>query len=279
MATADAADDVARIHAALRFADLHIEGMLPDASNATVRCIVDVDGRDVRCVYKPMRGERPLWDFPSGTLGRREVAAAALADAVGWPLVPPTVWRDDGPLGAGMCQLWVDVDEGRTGDLVDVVLVADLVDGALPAGWREVVRGRDSEGREVVVVHRDDEGLQQLALLDAVTNNADRKGGHLIADAGGRVWGIDHGVTFNAEPKLRTVLWGWAGEPVPESHHDALARMQEVIADPPSDLATAFAALDADELAALRARVNAILREGSFPSPGEAWLSLPWPLF
>lgn len=290
MATDDATDDArirgarvseahvseAHVSEALRMGDLRIEGMLPDASNATVRCLVDVDGHEVRCVYKPVRGERPLWDFPTGTLGRREVALAALAEAVGWQLVPPTVWRDDGPLGPGMCQLWVDVDDERTGEVIDVFVVGDLADGALPAGWREVVSGRDGAGRDVVVAHRDTDVLQRFALLDAIANNADRKGGHLIADASGRVWGIDHGVTFNVEPKLRTVLWGWVGAPIPDAHAAALARAREVVADPPHELATA---LDADEIAALRARVDALMRTGTFPQPSTDWPALPWPLF
>ena len=289
MATADATDDAhlpdadlreAHVRDALRTAELRIEGMLPDASNATLRCIVDSGGRDVRCVYKPVRGERPLWDFRTGTLGRREVATVALAEAIGWQLVPPTVWRDDGPLGPGMCQLWVDADEERMRGIVEVFVAADLVDGSLPAGWREVVRGRDGDGREVVVGHQDSEALQRFALLDAVANNADRKGGHLIADANGRVWGIDHGVTFNADPKLRTVLWGWAGEEVTDAHLIALTHARDLLADPPRDLATALAAaLDDDERAALRARIDRLLAEGRFPRPSDDWPALPWPLF
>lgn len=267
----------AQVREALRDGDLRPEGLLPDASNTTVRCEVDLaDGTTITCVYKPLRGERPLWDFPDGTLGRREVATAVLADLVGWPLVPPTVWRADGPLGPGMCQLWVDADDSRMRAYVDVFAVDDLPDGDLPDGWRAIIEGRDGHGRHVVVGHRDDDTLQRFALLDAVANNADRKGGHLLADAAGRVWGIDHGVTFNAEDKLRTILWGWAGEPIPDAHAPALARAREVVADPPAEVAVA---LDADERRALRDRVGRLLTDGTFPLPSEDWPALPWPLF
>ncbi len=165
--------------ALLRNGTLSIEGRLTDASNATLYCGVCLDGVEAACVYKPVAGERPLWDFPDGSLAEREVAAYEVSAATGWRIVPPTLYRD-GPLGPGMVQLWIDVDES-----VDVLAL--------------VRRGRSEQ-------------LRRMAVLDAVINNADRKGGHILPTAGGHIHGVDHGVTFHAEPKLRTLLWQWAGD-------------------------------------------------------------------
>src|SRR5204862_1796951 len=138
-------------------------------------------GLTLACIYKPIRGERPLWDFPDGTLAGRERAARLVSEAGGWSLVPPTVLRD-GQFGAGMCQVWVDVDEDD--DLVDV-LPAD----ARTDGWIAVVHAEDEHARPVVLVHRDDDRLRGMAVLDVVINNADRKGGHVLLDGSGHLWG------------------------------------------------------------------------------------------
>src|SRR5262249_25796243 len=151
------------------------------------------DGLAAACVYKPVAGERPLWDFPDGTLAEREVAAYEVATAMSWPVVPPTVFRD-GPAGPGMVQLWVDPDES-----VDI--------------------GRFMGRRDVA-------GLRQIAVLDAVINNADRKGGHLLPVPSGHVYGVDHGVTFHAADKLRTVLWQWAGARLPAESCEALRALR-----------------------------------------------------
>ena len=160
--------------------ELSVEGRLVDASNATFYCAVELDGIAAACVYKPRAGERPLWDFPDGTLARREVAAYAVSEATGWVIVPPTVMRD-GPFGVGMLQLWIDVD-----DSVDLVALA----------------------------RSDDPRLRRMAVFDAVVNNADRKGGHLLPTVDGQLYGVDHGVTFSVEDKLRTLLWQWRGRPL-----------------------------------------------------------------
>lgn len=254
--------------AALAGGELEIEGRLARASNATLRCVVPVaPGVEVRCVYKPVRGERPLWDFPDGTLCHREVAAHDLAVTLGWPIVPPTAWRDDGPAGPGMCQAWIDeVDEPG--------LVAIAPIDVVPAGWIEVFQGEDGSGNPVSLLHRDTLALQQVALLDAVINNADRKGGHLLQDADGRVWGIDHGVTFSDEDKLRTVLWGWAEQPLPD---DLLAPLAGVERREGFDRVCSW--LAPPEVEALLDRVERILRERTFPAPSHGWPSIPWPVF
>lgn len=244
--------------------ELHIEGRLFDASNATMRCVV---GEDVLCVYKPVRGERPLWDFPSGTLTGREVASYLIDQALGFDLVPPTVWRDDGPAGPGMCQLWMHEDESAR--LVDVVAPADV-----PMGWRTVLRASDGLGNPVVLVHADDQRLQRMAVLDAIINNGDRKGGHIITDAAGQVWGVDHGVTLSVEPKLRTVLWGWAGEEIPE---EILASVRQVATT--LDVGELERWLESAEIDALHERIASALESGLFPLPSAEWPAIPWPVF
>src|SRR5450631_3609987 len=198
---------------------IEVRGRLVDASNATLYASVELDGVQGRCVYKPVTGERPLWDFPSRTLARREVAAYGQSSAVGWDVVPPTVLRD-GPFGQGSVQWWVGAGEvDAEGDPVGGEPGAGLVDivapGEVPSGWLHVLRAESYEGSPVSLVHADDPGLARMAVFDVIANNADRKGGHVLRDLDGGVRGVDHGLTFNVEDKLRTVLWGWAGRKLP----------------------------------------------------------------
>jgi uncharacterized repeat protein (TIGR03843 family) len=249
---------------------LEVEGRLLTASNATFVGTVSMDGRTLSCVYKPVRGERPLWDFPSGTLARREYAAYLVSGAAGTPLVPPTVLRD-GPFGHGMCQMWVDEAPHR--EMVDVVPA-----GRVPAGWLHILDAEDERRHPVSLVHRDDPDLQQMAVLDAVINNADRKGGHVLVDADGRLFGIDHGVSFHSDAKLRTVLWGWAGARLPRTCVLALERIAEALDG--GALGPALdGLLEADEVDALAGRVDRLLEAGVFPSPSAGWPPIPWPAF
>lgn len=261
-----AADDL--VMRRLRDDELTVEGRLTEASNATLRCVVG-SPPTLGCVYKPVAGERPLWDFPTWTLTRREVAAYAISEALGWHLVPSTVWREDGPGGEGMCQLWIDEDP-------QAAMVSVVRPGRVPPGWREVFEAEDGAGRPVVLVHADNEAVARIAVFDLIVNNADRKGGHLLTDAAGRVWGIDHGVTFAAEDKLRTVLWGWAGEPIP----DALLSCVDMLHD---SLGSSFDPvdrwLDESERQALRQRVRGVLASPAFPAPSGRWPAIPWPVF
>lgn len=248
-------------------ADLTVESRIAESSNATFRCILD-DGPH-RCAYKPRSGERPLWDFPQGTLGHREVATYALAELAAWPVVPTTVWREDGPFGPGMCQLWIE--ENPTHPVVDIIPAELSRDG-----WLSVLEGEDGSGHAVRLVHRQAWQLQQVALLDAVANNADRKGGHLLVDAAQRVWAIDHGVCFAADPKLRTVLWGWAGRPIPEEGMAQLERLLALLPDDAGEPVTRW--LNADERSALVNRVRHLLASGRFPLPHPDWPAIPWPV-
>ena len=252
----------------LRHGEMEIEGRLVDASNTTVRAVLTLDGMTGRCVYKPVRGERPLWDFPDGTLAGREVAAYLLAAATGWDCVPPTVLRD-GPLGPGACQLWVDEP-----DDVDP-LVGFVPAGRIPHGWRRVMSARDTTGKPYVLAHADDPRLSRLAVFDAVVNNADRKGGHVLSTVDGHVYGCDHGVCFNVEDKLRTVLWGWVDEPLPGEALEVLARLR---ADLSGDLGVTLAGhLTRAEVDRTGGRVDRLLATGSFPAPPGDWPPVPWP--
>ncbi|MGW4486305.1 SCO1664 family protein [Amycolatopsis sp. NPDC004368] len=248
---------------------IDVEGRLVDASNVTLFCAIELDGVTGRVVYKPVSGERPLWDFPDGTLAGREVATAMIADASGLGAIPPTVLRD-GPFGPGMVQLWVETDEEA--DVVDVCAPEEV-----PEGWRTVLSAHDRLGDPAVLVHADDPGMRELAVLDIVVNNTDRKGGHLLAGTDGRVYGVDHGICLHTDPKLRTVLWGWIGERLGD---DAVEKLRKLRSDLDGKLGANLAEhLTTFEVRALSDRTDFLLTEGVFPEPGDDWRAIPWPLF
>ncbi|NNG19510.1 SCO1664 family protein [Naumannella sp. ID2617S] len=255
--------------ARLSGAELTVTGRLVQASNATFLCELTPPGGDpMLCVYKPVRGERPLWDFPDGTLAQRELAAYQVSATAGFDLVPETVIVD-GPLGPGSLQRWIEVSDGEDGtaELDDPV---DLVPaGRVPEGWFEVVEGVDAHDRPVAVVHADDPQLRRMALFDAVINNADRKGAHILRTPN-RTWGVDHGLCFHTDPKLRTVLWGWGGEQLTEAERQLVSDAVAVV-DELGELITP------DEVVAYELRCAELLDEGHFPLPRGGWPSIPWP--
>jgi len=223
----------------LREGDVELQGRLPWSSNATFLVSMCLDGRTGRAVYKPYRGERQLWDFPDG-LFAREVAAFVVSEALGWGLVPETVLRDDGPLGAGSYQRFVEADfEQHYFTLLE-------------------------EPR-----HHD--ALRRVAAFDLLANNADRKSGHCLI-ARERVWAIDHGLCFHVEPKLRTVIWDFAGEPVPPA---LLTDIERVASGAPKEL---DGLLSPAEQAAVVARAAAVVRIGRYPDPSPGARPFPWPL-
>lgn len=248
---------------------LEVEGRLVVASNATFLCSVSLDGVSAACVYKPIRGERPLWDFPRGTLAGREVATYLLAAATGYDLVPPTILRD-GPFGPGMCQQWIEHDSEA--ELVDVVYPDEI-----PPGWLRVLDAYDGEGAEIALVHADDVRLRMLATFDAVVNNADRKAGHVIVAEDGRVYGVDHGLCLNEEDKLRTVLWGWGGQPLSEPAVELLTRLDKALAGPLGVQLTEH--IHTEEVCALRDRIRELHHTGTHPEPGDRWPAVPWPVW
>ena len=235
---------------ALREGEIEIVGRIVASSNnamlvSVTRICPDPEPTFVLdAIYKPTLGERPLDDFPDGTLARREVAAWHVSEATGWGIVPPTILRD-GPFGEGMVQAFVDAD-------VEVDVVAMVVE--------------------------DDARLRRMAVLDAVMNNTDRKGGHILPVDGGRhVYGVDHGVTFSPVPKLRTVLWGWRGQPLEPDEVDGLERVRAAL---DADLGeTLWELLSRVEVRATTRRVDALLAARRFPYPSPDWPAIPWPPF
>jgi uncharacterized repeat protein (TIGR03843 family) len=259
---------------ALIHGELTVKGQVCDASNAVLYCESAHRGRTVLCVYKPVAGERPLWDFPDGNLAQREVAAYLVSEATGWGLIPPTVLRG-GPYGEGMVQRWIE-PPAPSGTGEDEPQLLALTEDPVPApGWKAVVEAELEEGRSALLVHADDIRLRRIAVLDAVINNADRKGGHLLPAADGRIYGIDHGVTFHTDDKLRTLLWGWAGEPLPA---EAMTVLDKLAVELGGTLGERLATLlTTAETAALRDRVRRLRETGAHPAPGGRWPSIPWP--
>jgi uncharacterized repeat protein (TIGR03843 family) len=194
-------------------------------------------------VYKPIAGERPLWDFPMGTLAGREVAAYVVSRAAGWDVVPPTVMRD-GPFGPGMCQLWIDHDTD-----MDLIALSRRTDHA---------------------------GLRDMAVFDAVVNNADRKIGHLLPVPDGHLYGCDHGVCFAEDYKLRTVLWQWRGKTLPRRSLEALRRLNAQLNEGGLE-AELSSLLTAGEIEATKIRVETLLKHRVHPYPPADWPAVPWP--
>ncbi|WP_304450713.1 SCO1664 family protein [Nocardiopsis sp. YSL2] len=229
----------------VRTGELTVEGRLTAASNATLYCTVSDGARSAACVYKPVAGERPLWDFPDGTLAGREVSAYAVSEALGWSVVPPTVHRD-GPFGEGMVQLWVHGDT-----TVDLVALS-----------------RETDNRD----------LRRMAVFDAVINNSDRKIGHLLPTPGGHLYGCDHGVSFAEEYKLRTVLWQWQGQPLGDDALEALEGVHDALRNPASALSAELERhLTGPEAFAVRRRVELLIHHRVHPYPAPDWPSVPWP--
>jgi hypothetical protein len=230
-----------KVPSALVSGELEILGLLPNSSNYTFLARATAADEEVMAVYKPRRGEMPLWDFPEGTLCRREVAAYVVARELGWPNVPPTVLRD-GPEGLGSAQLFVEFD---------------------PTQHYFTLEGT-----------HDDE-FRRVALFDVVVNNADRKGGHCLLAPDGTIWIVDHGVCFSEEPKLRTVIWEHAGEPVTPELRTDLVRLRSCLETDPLR-AELSGLLSAGELSALGSRIEDVLTAGVFPEPGPG-RPYPWP--
>jgi uncharacterized repeat protein (TIGR03843 family) len=223
---------------------LELKGQFVWGSNYTFLVQASLGSEIVPGVYKPARGERPLWDFPEGTLAQREVAAFVVSRALGWDLVPPTVLRMDGPAGPGSLQLFVDADPERH-----------------YFKFSEVEKQR----------------LRPVAIFDLLINNADRKGGHVLLGESDHLWLIDHGVCFHVEDKLRTVIWDFVGEPIPGELLAGLRAFRRALKDDAAMQAELAALLSASELAALQARAGRLLRLKRFPPPG-AGRPYPWPL-
>ncbi len=222
---------------------LKVTGRLVDASNATLYATASLSEQEMVCIYKPIAGERPLWDFSEGSLAHREYAAYLVSQTVGFDLVPLTVLRD-GPYGEGMAQEWITID-----DTIDLA----------------------------VFFSSDHPSLRSMALFDAIVNNTDRKIGHLLPLSPHEVYGCDHGVTFHVDDKLRTVLWQWAQDPFTDEEFATLKKAQSLIDGELGALLSPL--LTQEEIAATQLRVSRLISEGTFPLPNPDWPAVPWPAF
>jgi uncharacterized repeat protein (TIGR03843 family) len=236
--------DLQTILTLLQEGRLEIQGRFVSSSNYTFYALVSDGAQQTFAVYKPTQGERPLWDFPEETLALREVAAFLVSEALGWGLVPPTVYRPDGPYGAGSLQTFIQADP---------------------------------EVHYFTLAEPDKPELRRIALFDLLINNADRKGGHLLKDLSGKIWVIDHGICFHAEKKLRTVIWDFAGEPIPENLLDDVAQFRARLKTE-QDLKTAInSLLSPPEVAALGRRADRLVAARRYPTPTPGERNFPWP--
>jgi uncharacterized repeat protein (TIGR03843 family) len=231
-----------RVLTALSQGDLETKGVLPWGSNYAFLVYACHEDLRLPAVYKPRRGERPLWDFPDGTLYKRETAAYVVSEALGWGFVPPTVARD-GDEGPGSVQFFVDVDP---------------------------------EAHYFNMPEEIKETLKPIVAFDIIANNADRKGGHILRDSRGEVWGIDHGLCFHSDPKLRTVVWDFAGQPIPDPLLEALTKFRQLLRPASELIGLLGQLLDPEEITALRRRTERLMKVGCFPSPGGG-RNYPWP--
>ena len=221
---------------------LTVTGRLVDASNATLFGSITHEDQSMDVIYKPIAGERPLWDFPDGTLADREYAAFLLSNLAGFNCVPPTILRE-GPAGLGMVQLWIDIDES--------------IDLAQFFG-------------------SDEPSLRNLAIFDACINNTDRKIGHLLPEESGHLFACDHGVTFHVEDKLRTVLWQWAGDSLTDVELETLKKVADLVKSQEELFLTH---ITHDEFLALVMRIERLLTSGVMPLPSDEWPAIPWPAY
>jgi len=222
--------------------NIELHGLLPWSSNYTFLVTVSAGELKAAAVYKPCRGERPLWDFPEGTLALREMAAYVVSEALGWELVPPTVLRE-GPYGPGMVQLHVDADHEQH---------------YFTFGARHTLEA------------------QRIAIFDALINNADRKAGHILKDAQGHIWAIDHGVCFSPEPKLRSVIWEFADQPIPSEIMDDLRSLRARLGKRSPLMRALGRLLAPQEIEAMRRRLDQLIERARFPTPGPQ-RHYPWP--
>ena len=227
----------------LKEGDLVVTGRLIDASNATLLAESTFGDQSIKCIYKPIAGERPLWDFPDGNLAQREFAAYLISEYLQMHIVPLTILRD-GPFGQGMVQEWIDIN-------VEV----DLAE----------------------FFSQDDPQLRKMALFDAVINNTDRKIGHLLPHPEGKLYGCDHGVTFHHEYKLRTVLWQWAGSDLSKEELNSLESLQGILETDESAILQSL--ITPVEVVALQSRIQELIKMRCFPLPSTEWPAIPWPAF
>jgi hypothetical protein len=228
----------------LQKGELDLQGQFLSGSNYTFLVKLNYEEISMTTVYKPVRGEQPLWDFPVGTLGKREVAAFLVSEILGWDYVPPTIFRRNAPLGAGSLQQYIE---------------------------------HDPNDHYFNFSDQDKQRLRPVVVFDIIINNADRKGSHILRDKDDHLWLIDHGICFNTEDKLRTVIWDFCGEPIPESILGNLGRLVETFSQPGEQVKELGKLLQAAEIEALLSRTRGLLKTKVFPYPKKNSRPYPWP--
>jgi uncharacterized repeat protein (TIGR03843 family) len=236
--------DKTQMLTALQKGEIDLQGQFLNGSNYTFMARLAYETLDVAIVYKPVRGEQPLWDFPNGTLAKREVAAYVVSEALGWELVPPTVYRRKGPLGAGSVQLYIE---------------------------------HDPEYHFFNFEEKDKQRLRPVAVFDLLVNNADRKGSHILMDSNDHLWVIDHGLCFHEEDKLRTVIWDFGGQEMPISLLEPLQKLQGQLQGKNDLTVQLLSLLQQGEVNALARRARRLLDNRRFPYPGSGHRPYPWP--
>ncbi len=229
---------------ALQHGDLSLKGQFLWGSNYTFLALINYENTSFKAVYKPTRGERPLWDFPAASLAGREVAAYEISESLKWHLVPPTVYRQDGPHGPGSVQLFIE---------------------------------HDAEYHYFNFREADRQRLRPVVLFDILANNADRKGSHVLLDADSHLWLIDHGICFHVEDKLRTVIWDFSGEIIPEPLCADLSRLREKLQVSSRLVQVLQQHLSDPEIQAIGHRLDRLLSAGRFPNPSPSYRPTPWP--
>ena len=228
----------------LRSGEMTLEGQFRWGSNYTFLCEIQLEKHKLKAVYKPVRGERPLWDFPSETLAGREAAAYLVSEAGGWDFVPPTVFRSDAPEGPGSLQLFIR---------------------------------HDPEYHYFKFSEEQRQRLRPAALFDCVINNTDRKGGHILMDDDQNIWLIDHGICFHSQPKLRTVIWDFAGQPIPEEGYEKMAALRKKLLPGEAVHQELLKYLNTVEILAIIGRIDGLTRAQQYPRPVDKRYSYPWP--
>jgi uncharacterized repeat protein (TIGR03843 family) len=230
--------------ATLEKGELTVKGEFLWGSNYTFLVQLEYEGQTVEAVYKPTRGERPLWDFPAATLARREVAAYLISEAIGWKMVPPTVYSRKGPIGPGSLQLFIE---------------------------------HDPEYHYFNFEEKDRQRLKPVVLFDILINNADRKGSHILIGPDDHMWLIDHGICFHVEDKLRTVVWDFAGEQLPSELCGNISSFTNNLRENSEIAADLKKYLSPEEIDAIASRADRLLASGRFPNPHTSRRFQPWP--
>lgn len=247
---------------------IEIQGLIPESSNGALKALIKSEKQEVFVIIKPTALIRPLWDFPELDLNNRELATYELSEKLNLNFVPICIKRVIPEIGECLIQEWIDEVENQ------LVVVRGSSD--IPKNYKKVINGYDELNKLVCLAHDDDKELKKIAIFDLIINNADRKGGHILKDEKGKIWIIDHGVTWHKENKLRTILWGWIGENFSSDDINLLELARFEISKWSEDGSTL---LSAEEIKAAMNRIEVVLEQGKFPEPSKDWPAIPWPIF